>query len=125
MKRVVAMLCVAALLLTLVPGPSSGAEPAKKSPPKIAATTKEKRGGIPAFFVGCCFGIREGTEWNEGKELHWREWIPIPFMLCSVIPYVGSVIAEASGVFHIWDGIECAQGMTSHQFAEKYGTNWY
>jgi hypothetical protein len=35
------------------------------------------------------------------------------------------VIAAASGVFHIWDGIECAQGMTSHQFAEKYGTNWY
>jgi hypothetical protein len=123
MKRVVAGLCVAGLLLALTPGPTQGAEP-KAAPPKVQPA-KDKRGGIAAFLVGCCFGIREGTEWNEGKQLHWREWVWMPLIALTPIPYLGFVFGAASSVFHIWDGVQCAQGMTAHQFAEKYGTNWY
>jgi len=112
MKKLVTMLCIAGLVLTLVPATSHGAERAEK-------------GGLKAFFVGCCFGIREGTEWNEGKDLHWREWIPLPLAAAGVIPYIGVIGSIASGVFSIWNGVDCAKGMTSHEFAEKYGTNWY
>ena len=68
-------------------------------------------GGAPAFFIGCCFGLREGTMWNEGADLHWREW-------STIIPVVGGLVA-------IWNGIECAQGLTSRQFVEQFGVNWY
>ena len=76
-----------------------------------SAAAVEGRGGIGGFLIGCCYGLRVGTEWNEGKDPHWREWLRI-------VPIVNVVIA-------IWDGIECSQGMTSHEFAAKYGTNWY
>lgn len=77
----------------------------------LARNTARKPGGVPAFFIGCCFGLREGTMWNEGADLHWREWAPI-------IPYVGIVFA-------IWNGIDCANGMTSVQWAEQNAANWY
>ena len=66
---------------------------------------------IVAFLVGCCWGIREGSEWNEGADMHWREW-------CRIIPYVG-------GLFAIWDGIDCYGGMTAHEWAKKNAANWY
>jgi len=125
MKRVVAMLCIVGLL-ALLPAQSFSAGEV----PKVSAREK---GGLPAFFVGCCFGIREGTEWNEGKELHWREWIPVPVVaggaVGSVLPYIGPLVWLGTEVaivfFMVWNGVECATGTTAHQFAEKYGTNWY
>ena len=33
------------------------------------------RGGLVGFIVGCCFGIRTGGDYNQGKEIHWREWV--------------------------------------------------
>jgi hypothetical protein len=81
-------------------------------PMDAQALNKERQpGGVPAFFIGCCFGLREGTQWNEGADLHWREW-------CVLIPYAGIVFA-------IWNGIDCAHGMTAHEFAEQNAANWY
>ena len=98
MKKVaIALFVVMFLALVLVPA----------SEAKVTRTP----GGIGAFLVGCCWGIREGSEWNEGADMHWREWIRI-------VPIVGFVIG-------IWDGVECAQGMTAHAWAQKYGANWY
>ncbi|MBM4143289.1 MAG: hypothetical protein FJ225_06825 [Lentisphaerae bacterium] len=119
MKRVVAMLCIVGLL-ALLPAQAFCAE--EKAPAKAA---EKGKGGLPAFFIGCCLGIREGTEWNEGKELHWREWVHLPLSAGAMIPYVGFIFGAASGVMMIWNGIECGTGTTAHQFAEKYGTNWY
>lgn len=96
MKKVVSVCCLVALLCTLCP---------------TAVTAQEGRGGIVSFLVGCCLGIREGTEYNEGKDIHWREW-------CHAIPIVNIV-------FGIWNGIECAGGITAHEWAEKNGANWY
>ncbi len=98
MKKFVVFICLAAALLAV-------------APTAVEAKVNRAPGGIAAFFVGCCWGIREGTEWNEGADMHWREWIRI-------VPVVGTVIA-------IWDGIECAQGMKAHDWATQYGANWY
>ena len=76
-----------------------------------ALNTTRDPGGAKAFLVGCCFGLRVGTEWNEGADLHWREW-------AIIIPYAGFVIS-------IWNGVDCAKGITAHQFAEENGANWY
>jgi len=73
--------------------------------PANAATRKP--GGGMGFLIGCLFGFRTGTEWNEGKDIAWPEWV-------TLIP--GATI---------WSGIECAKGMTAHDFAKKYRTNWY
>ena len=72
-----------------------------------AQNASEGTGGATAFFVGCCFGLRVGTQWNEGVDLHWREW-------ATIIPG-----------FSIWNGIDCLNGLTGHEFAEQYGANWY
>ena len=72
-----------------------------------AANTDKAPGGMPAFFIGCCFGLRVGTQWNEGVDLHWREW-------ATLIPG-----------FNIWNGIDCASGMTGHEFAEQHAADWY
>jgi hypothetical protein len=98
MKKFVAICCVLALALTLCPSVSQ-------------AKVSRQPGGIAPFFIGCCWGLREGTEWNEGAGMHWREW-------CRIVPLVNIVIA-------IWDGIECAQGVTAHEWAQKNGANWY
>ena len=98
MKKLGIALCVAMLVFSLVP--SVG-----------VAQEDTHRGGLPAFFIGCCWGLREGTMWNEGADMHWREWVRI-------IPYVGIVFA-------IWDGVECYQGITAHEWAAANGANWY
>ena len=71
----------------------------------------EGRGGLMGFIAGCCFGLRAGGDYNEGKEIHWREWI-------RVIPVVSIVAA-------IWDGIEGAQGVTMSEFSSRYGSQFY
>lgn len=80
-------------------------------PQTVDAKVDREPGGIPAFFVGCCWGIREGTEWNEGADMHWREWLRI-------VPFVNVVIA-------VWDGVDSYSGMTAHEWAAKNGANWY
>lgn len=73
-----------------------------------AAESAREPGGPAAFFIGCCLGLRVGLEYNEGAEVHWREWIRL------VVPFIG-----------IWDGIECNEGITAHEWAEKNGADWY
>lgn len=99
MKKLGAVCCIALMLVALMPTTSQ------------AVTTAEGRGGIGGFFVGCCLGLRVGADWNEGKDLHWRD-------LVRFVPYVNYV-------FGIWDGIECAQGMTTPDLAQRYGSNFY
>ncbi|MDD4870794.1 MAG: hypothetical protein PHR77_09560 [Kiritimatiellae bacterium] len=98
MKKVLIACFVVALILTLNPVTSE-------------AKTSTQPGGLPAFVVGCCWGLREGTEWNEGAGMHWREWVRI-------VPFVGAVIA-------VWDGVECYQGIKAHDWAKQNGADWY
>jgi hypothetical protein len=99
MKKVVVIVCVAALIATLVPVTSQ------------ALNDNRQPGGIPAFLVGCCFGIRAGTQWNEGADLHWREW-------SALIPYWNIVLG-------IWNGMECYNGAEGHDWAKTNGAVWY
>ncbi|HMP76665.1 MAG TPA: hypothetical protein PKE12_10255 [Kiritimatiellia bacterium] len=71
----------------------------------------EGRGGLMGFIAGCCFGIRSGGAYNSGKEIHWREWVRL-------VPIAGLVFA-------IWDGIDGANGMTTSDYAKKYGAIFY
>ncbi len=77
----------------------------------VASAAPEGRGGFMGFIGGCCFGLRTGGAYNQGKEIHWREW-------CRLIPLVGLVIG-------IWDGIDCANGKTTVDFATQYGSMYY
>ena len=76
-----------------------------------APAEAQGRGGFMGFIAGCCFGIRAGAAYNDGKEIHWREW-------CGLIPYVGIVFA-------IWNGIDGANGVTTADYAKKYGSSFY
>lgn len=70
-----------------------------------------QRGGVMGFIAGCCFGIRSGAAYNDGKEIHWREWImlvPIANIVCTV-----------------WNGIDGMNGMTSKDYATQYGNAYY
>jgi hypothetical protein len=98
--RVIALAMGLALLLTAMTPAVSHAKAERQEP-----------GGAMAFFVGACWGIRAGGEWNEGADLHWREW-------CRLIPFVNVGVA-------IWDGVECMNGVTAHKWAETNGANWY
>lgn len=69
------------------------------------------RGGVMGLIAGCCFGPRAAGAYNSGKEIHWREW-------CRLIPYAGIVFA-------VWDGIEGANGVTTADYAAKYGAMFY
>ena len=79
------------------------------APAAVAANSD--RGGFLGFIVGCCFGIRSGAAYNDGKDLHFREW-------CTIIPYVGFV-------FSIWNGIDSAQGKTLADLSSQYGSTYY
>ena len=76
-----------------------------------ASAVNESRGGLMGFIAGCCFGIRAGGAYNAGKEIHWREWVML-------IPYVNIVFA-------IWNGVDGANGMSSSDYAKKYGSAFY
>ena len=69
------------------------------------------RGGFMGFIAGCCFGIRAGAAYNDGKEIHWREWIMF-------IPYVNIVFA-------VWNGIDGASGISSSDYVAMYGSAFY
>ena len=97
MKKMVASLMIALLVLFAVAPAASAAN--------------AERGGFMGFIAGCCFGIRAGNAYNDGKEIHFREW-------CTIIPYVGIV-------FSIWNGIDGAQGSTTSDLATQYGATYY
>ena len=80
-------------------------------PMQVDAQAASGRGGIGGFLVGCCFGVRTAGQFNEGKDLHFRDW-------GRIIPYVGAV-------FSIWDGIEGAQGKTSSDLQATYGAQYF
>ena len=68
-------------------------------------------GGIEGFLIGCCFGIRSGAAHNDGKDLHWREWIRI--------------IPLASIVGAVFDAVDGMNGTSSKDLANQYGANYY
>lgn len=68
-------------------------------------------GGIEGFLIGCCFGIRSAAAHNDGKDLHWREWIRI--------------IPIASIVGAVFDAVDGMNGMTTANLAAQYGSNYY
>lgn len=96
MKRLIAVVMVAGLLAGSV---------------LTASAVNENRGGLMGFIAGCCFGIRAGAAYNDGKEIHWREWVLL--------------VPLANIVFTIWNGIDGANGMTSADYVKKYGTVFY
>ena len=63
------------------------------------------------FLVGCCFGVRSGAAYNDGKDLHWREWTLL-------IPFVSIVVS-------IMNGVDAMNGMTTKDFAAKFGATYY
>jgi hypothetical protein len=75
------------------------------------AMAGQGRGGVMGFIAGCCFGVRTGGDYNEGKEVHWREWIML--------------VPIANIVFAIWNGIEGAEGVTTAELASRYGAMYY
>ncbi|MBN1268873.1 MAG: hypothetical protein JXB04_04745 [Kiritimatiellae bacterium] len=101
MKKSIAVLLVVALLASSV-----GTYAAERT-----------RGGFMGFIAGCCFGIRAAAAYNDGKDIHWREWIH----MIGVIPYVGLVAI----IFNIWDGIDGANGVTTAEYAQRYGAMYY
>ncbi len=96
MKKVIACLLVGVFLLATVA--------------PVSAVNSD-RGGIMGFIAGCCFGIRSGAAYNDGKEIHWREWVML--------------VPLANIVFAVWNGIDGANGMTTKDYAEKYGSAYY
>ncbi len=100
MKKLVACLMIGLFVLMAV-APAAEAAAAKGA----------GRGGFMGFISGCCFGIRSGNAYNDGKELHFREW-------CTIIPFVGFI-------FSIWNGVDCMQGVTTSDLAKQYGASFY
>ena len=76
-----------------------------------AAPTGSGRGGFMGFIGGCCFGLRCGAAYNDGKDLHWREWV-------LVIPIAGLVVA-------VMNGLDGMNGLTTKDMANQYGANFY
>jgi hypothetical protein len=105
MKKLIGGLLVAVMVLGAI---SPSAEAAEK-----------ERGGFVGLLVGCCFGVRAAGDYNSGKDIHFREWVPLAV---SFIPYCGGVISLG---FHLWDGIDGAQGKTRAEYAEQYGSTYF
>jgi hypothetical protein len=95
MKMIASLLVVLMVLLSLAPAVSAGSG----------------QGGFMGFLVGCCFGIRSGAAFNDGKDLHWREW-------ALLIPIAGLVVA-------IMNGLDGMNGLTTKDMAAQYGANFY
>ena len=96
MKKLIASLMVGLLLLCAV-GTSSA--------------MNENRGGMMGFIAGCCFGMRAGAAYNDGKEIHWREWVLI--------------IPVANIFFAVWNGVDGANGMTTADYTQEYGASFF
>jgi hypothetical protein len=99
MKKLIACMLIGAFVLVGV------------IPAQAAAGQGTGRGGLMGFIAGCCFGIRAGAAYNDGKEIHWREWVML-------VPFVNWVIA-------IWNGIDGANGITSKDYVAQYGATYY
>ena len=69
------------------------------------------RGGPMGFIAGCCFGVRAAADYNDGKEIHWREWV-------TLVPY-------ANIVFAIWNGVDGANGKDRADFSDEFGAMYY
>ena len=76
-----------------------------------AATADNQTGGFEGFLIGCCFGLRSAAAHNDGKELHWREWVRI-------IP-----LANIVGI--VFDFVDGMNGTTTADLATKYGATYY
>ena len=76
-----------------------------------APAMNEQRGGVMGFVAGCCFGIRSGAAYNDGKEMHWRQGVRL-------VPFLGVFFA-------LWDGFDGANGFQASDYAKKYGTIYY
>ena len=96
MKKIIATLLIGALVMIAV---------------APAASAANERGGVVGFFAGCCFGIRSGAAYNDGKDLHWREWVLL-------IPIAGIVVA-------IMNGVDGMGGITTSELAAQYGSTYY
>ena len=95
MKLIASLLVVLLVALSLAP----------------AVSAASGQGGVMGFFVGCCFGIRSGAAYNDGKDLHWREW-------ALLIPVVSLVVS-------IMNGLDGMNGLSSKDMAAQYGANFY
>ena len=96
MKKIVAMLLVVLMaLFSIAPAASAG----------------DGNGGFAGFLIGCCFGLRSAAAYNDGKDLHWREWIRI--------------IPIASWVGVVFDAVDGMNGTTTADLATQYGSNYY
>jgi hypothetical protein len=93
MKKLFACFLLAGLLVTTVGG--------------TALAVNANRGGGMGFVAGCCFGIRAGAAYNDGKDIHWREWLTL------------------TGVGAVWNGIEAAKGMQTSDYVKAYGSAFY
>ena len=76
-----------------------------------AASAASGEGGFMGFIVGCCFGVRSGAAYNDGKDLHWREW--------------GTLIPIFSIVVAVMNGLDAMNGHTTKDMAAQYGANYY
>lgn len=96
MKVIASLLVVLMVMLCLAPA---------------AAAAGSGQGGFMGLLVGCCFGIRSGAAYNDGKDLHWREW-------GMIIPFVNLVVS-------IMNGLDGMNGLTTADMAAQYGANYY
>jgi steroid 5-alpha reductase family enzyme len=96
MKKIIVCLLIVAFLMSSV---------------GIVSAQSTGRGGFVGFISGCCFGLRSSGAYNEGKEIHWREWVML-------VPFV-------NWVFAIYNGIEGANGITTKDLAARYGATYY
>ena len=93
--KVIAMLMVALMVLFSI------------APAAMARDT----GGLAGGIIGCCFGVRSAAAYNDGKDLHWREWIRI--------------VPIASWVGVVFDAVDGMNGTTTSDLATQYGSNYY
>ena len=77
----------------------------------LTASAVNENGGFMGFVAGCCFGMRTGAAYNDGKEIHWREWV--------------MYIPVANIVFLVWNGIDGANGVTTSDYAKEYGASFF
>lgn len=98
MKKTMAVV-LASLMLALAAAPAAN------------AAKQKNEGGLAGFLIGCCFGIRSAAAYNDGKDLHWREWIRL--------------IPIANWVGCIYDGVDGMNGVDTKGLADRYGANYY
>lgn len=76
-----------------------------------AATAVPRRDGALGFCIGCCFGARSGAAYNEGKQLHWKEW--------------GLMIPIVNIFIDILNGVDTMNGLATADLAGQYGAQYY